>query len=1285
MSILRNKSLLSKEELALFNKLHDSRVLASTLLKTRAFKGFWKSVVEKYPEKAHFVYELLQNADDAEATEAEMILGETELIFKHNGKVHFTISDEEDESVKFGHINSITAVGNSEKIDDISNKIGKFGVGFKAVFVYTNAPEIYDDIFQFKITSYIVPSLLENDHPLRKKGETLFVFPFANKEQAYNDIEERLNLLKHPILFLHNLRKFTWSYAKDKNRQFVYEKEETSKMTWNDLSCDLVDIKDGKEKCKILMTTKNLTIKGSGSHQLCVGFFIKEDGAIDTEIRPKVHCFFPTSETFDQCFISHAPFELTDSRQQLKSYSQVNKILVDELASMAANSLIFLRDYNLHYKQRLLTENLFSIVPLRKTYFYTNSDSLFSKDRFYDAYRNVINTHKLILTKSGEYACACDTIACKPQTLATLLKKDMLVGLQFSEESDFVSPGINKLYSKDYNVEAYLDGLKLKCLTSESFGKKISQSFMEKRDSKWIERFYKFLMKDARSLWRLSDNDYETEQVFRTAPIIKIQNGAWVPPFLQNGDSYVYLPFSKGSKTGYNIVDKEYTKNETFKQFLEELGIKKPSQEDYIKRVLLAKHARVDYEFSVAELVDDLDVVYSHYITLNQNERNSLIESVFGKIRLHDTNNYVVSCDKIYDTTDPNFKLFVISQSQHNLFNFLTYKPLFEKHGKDEIMSFLYRIGVKNKLFISKIYKQGWSEIYSYKSSLNESQRIKLSFPTTTDKDVTDYNIDGLREIFISKKISLEISRYIWNCLAAYGNMSLYRYLIFNYYYRTNKRAVCDSSLYQLLKYTPWLDGKTPSETSMEVLRLKGFSVSKTLCEFLGIREKELTLSDLGASKEQIAREQLGAVASELGYTNAAELRAALEQLRYAQEAAKKAENTSKQTNSANESASQNREELKREDIDDMFTDEPSTSTKSTKKNSKPKDKNYQDALDKLNEKFQKEEEKRDLRAELENYDEYTFGWFNTLLELEYRGSNEEIEKYNASGLEISFSNIEPESDSNRIYVLSNPSRNIPMWIEEQSDIQICYQFFNKEEIKFRIDVANVRDYILRIKVKESDIETMSSLDWKKCTKATISISKCMDLVGNLKKVFAELPYDPDDDLRDELDYNLKFIFGPPGTGKTTTIAKKIQNIIEENSSVSILVLAPTNKACDVIAKRIFELTHGECPWLARFVNTGDEFLEEKGIRIERDNEKYLQDQSCIISTIARLPFDGFNGVSGNMPLKEIEWDYVIIDEASMIPVADITYAILKFPDSEIIVSGGSTPITTNCERTRMG
>ena len=77
----------------------------------------------------HFFYELLQNADDCNASEIYIEITSDKISFRHNGSKLFSLKD----------LLNICSLGQSDKEE---TKIGKFGVGFKTVFSLCEEPII---------------------------------------------------------------------------------------------------------------------------------------------------------------------------------------------------------------------------------------------------------------------------------------------------------------------------------------------------------------------------------------------------------------------------------------------------------------------------------------------------------------------------------------------------------------------------------------------------------------------------------------------------------------------------------------------------------------------------------------------------------------------------------------------------------------------------------------------------------------------------------------------------------------------------------------------------------------------------------------------------------------------------------------------------------------------------------------------------------------------------------------------------------------------------------------
>ena len=159
----------------------DRREWLASTRKNKFERGIFASVVDKYPDPVHFVYELLQNAEDQGASWVKFRLESRRLVFEHDGNP-FTPQD----------VENITGIGNTQKVEQ-ANKIGRFGLGFKSVFVITDQPEIHTRLlqedgseqpFSFRIESLVVPLKIDSSDEFSGKKETTFTFPFREAESV---------------------------------------------------------------------------------------------------------------------------------------------------------------------------------------------------------------------------------------------------------------------------------------------------------------------------------------------------------------------------------------------------------------------------------------------------------------------------------------------------------------------------------------------------------------------------------------------------------------------------------------------------------------------------------------------------------------------------------------------------------------------------------------------------------------------------------------------------------------------------------------------------------------------------------------------------------------------------------------------------------------------------------------------------------------------------------------------------------------------------------------------
>ncbi|MBR0061620.1 MAG: DNA2/NAM7 family helicase, partial [Selenomonadaceae bacterium] len=334
----------------------------------------------------------------------------------------------------------------------------------------------------------------------------------------------------------------------------------------------------------------------------------------------------------------------------------------------------------------------------------------------------------------------------------------------------------------------------------------------------------------------------------------------------------------------------------------------------------------------------------------------------------------------------------------------------------------------------------------------------------------------------------------------------------------------------------------------------------------------------------------------------------------------------------------------------------------------------YGKKLENAEAKSEAEEEKIKRLAESQqkvlDAEKYSFGWCKALLELEILKSNEN--KSNSKEVSISFGRVERDPDTQRTLILKYPNRYIPQFMEDLENIPLVLRTAKnaKSPKKVEIEVAGIRHNTLSAKLK--DTFKVDDIDLNEVIEARIDVNNPIFLLDELQKEFNALGFAEDYNMRDNLCANIEFVFGPPGTGKTTHLADKIRELMDKPDDKKILVLTPTNKAADVLVNKIISRAENKSylDWLLRFGTTDDKDVEKSGVFHDKTYNITSKRKNVTVTTIARFPYDFFMPLGKKISLREMKWDYIIIDEASMIMLAQILLPLYKKTPMQFIIAG---------------
>ena len=558
-----------------------------------------KLLPHRYGDRTHFIYELLQNAEDALARRpswsgprsVSFQIRSGELSVRHHGLPF----DEAD-------VRGICGIGQSTK-DSGLTEIGRFGIGFKSVYAYTDRPEVHSGTEDFAIEHYVLPVAVPARAP-RGEEETLFVLPLRNETDAREIRAAVRRLAPRALLFLREIEEIEWRVEDGDSGLYLRETDADTGVR----RVRLVGEADGQRETEQswLVFAQILPPSPDGvARQVEVAFRLGEDGRVEPvpERDTPLFAFFPTTLPTGLRFRVQGPFRTTLARDNVPAGDAWNERLVETVADTLIGALRWLRDRNL-----LDTEAL-RALPLARDRF--PEGSLFAPLR--QAVAGALRAEPLLPGFGGGYLAGRRARLASPKWLRELFGPDPLEALfAASGGAGWLTEDIPAGRMDDLS-RALQDDAGVTTLRLDGVLRRLDARFLESRSDEWVRRLYEAFGKHGVRRSRVAD-----------LPLVRLRDGAHVPPFA-DGRPAAFLPGPPGgAPTGLPVVREAVLDTPEARNYLRELGLSELDPVERVLRKVVPKYRSGLGVGNQSEYTGDIEDLVRTHRTASRPERQRL-------------------------------------------------------------------------------------------------------------------------------------------------------------------------------------------------------------------------------------------------------------------------------------------------------------------------------------------------------------------------------------------------------------------------------------------------------------------------------------------------------------------------------------------------------------------------------------------------------------------------------------------------------------------------------------
>lgn len=705
-------------------------------------------LVDLYSDISHFVYEILQNAEDAFASEIIFNLFNDKLVIEHDG-VSFTPSD-------IDAISSISNVKNLKKNNPDS--IGKFGIGFKSVYNITESPRIQSGKYDFEVRYLVLPCNFSDNNSFQS---TIITLPFntetLSKEETFDIIKNKFQTFEtYNLLYLTNLKSIIFKWEGETK---YYSKKE--KLIIGDIPVFDITISDGVNQNLYLVFKSEIKnekfAKLKNKLRIAIAFkYTKSEGVFEI-VKPDSSCLFAFFETNYETFLNflvQAPFTTTPARDNIDFKLPVNVALLDEVCELIKLVLEYFS------QKKLITINLLENLPI-------NNQIGIWKVVYWKLFNAVkeefLNDKKYLPVNDGKlYVSASSVGLIRGKELKQILasKKDlqMLFGIDYWLDSNITTdktPGLRTYLMKVLNIKEY---------GSDDFARVVTKEFFESKQNTWVRTFYGFLNGKQQSLYATGRG--RNDGILRNKEIIRLTNGKHTKPFDSSGKPKVFLPVSK-KKVPYDIVNSEVISNKPSLEFIKnKLGIKEPDLLDEVRQHILPLYRTGLSSYPVNKKhLSDIEFIIDVYSNGTETIKSELIELIkaegiffFQAQKLNTGINYYARAEICYL---PDEQLKEYFRNSENVY-FLN-DELYQSVSLELLHDIAKRCGA-----VTYVRKVSFDPHFS----LEKKRQLRLDSIYKSDDitwgrgdRTTDYTLEGFNNIFKNHGFQKKDSVLIWDIL----------------------------------------------------------------------------------------------------------------------------------------------------------------------------------------------------------------------------------------------------------------------------------------------------------------------------------------------------------------------------------------------------------------------------------------------------------------------------------------------------------------------------------------